>query len=64
MSAGGDPRMRAAVEALAEMIHGNSFVRAAIANAMRQAGVMPTDENRAAVLAALAAKLVKTGGKP
>lgn len=64
MSASGDPRMGAAVEALAEMIHHNSFVRAAIANAMRRAGVMPTDENRAAVLAALAAKLVRTGGKP
>lgn len=64
MSAGGDPRMRAAVEALADMIHNNSFVRAAIANAMRKAGVIPTDENRAAVLAALAAKLTKSGGKP
>lgn len=64
MSAGGDPRMRAAVEALAKLIHENSFVRAAIANALHRAGLMPTEENRAAVLAALAAKLNKTGGRP
>lgn len=64
MSATGDPRMRAAVDALAKMLHENSFVRAAIANAMRKAGIIATEENRAAVLAALAAKLTKTGGRP
>lgn len=64
MSATGDPRMRAAVEALAKLIHENSFVRAAIGNALHRAGIMPTEDNRAAVLAALAAKLTKTGGRP
>jgi hypothetical protein len=64
MSAGGDPRVRAAVEALATMIHENAFVRAAIASALRRAGIMPTDDNRAAVLAALAEKLAAKGGRP